>query len=218
MREHGWIILPLAAIVFVIMVFLLFGGGGGGGDQANIEYFFRLLYQCIHGGCAPGTPAWIREFLSSLWTWIALLGYLIAIIALCVVAYCTFQIFELRKQEEAVYGQIQVAKDEGAINPRWAHIQGLMASLNTNDWRQAIIEADIMLGDMLTRQGYRGASIGDQLQQVEASDFDTLQDAWDAHKVRNDIAHQGSNFDLSQVVAQRTIAKYENVFREFDAI
>lgn len=218
MSEFGWVIVPLFVMGLVGFIFILFGVHGSGGDQANVEYFFRIIYDCLHGACAPGAPGGLFALLSSLWFWITLLGYLIALIALVVIVYCTLQLFELRKREKAMYGQIMVAKDEGAINPRWAHIQGLMESLNPSDWRQAIIEADIMLGDMLTRQGYRGASIGDQLKQVDPADFDTLQDAWDAHKVRNDIAHQGSSFDLSQVLAQRTIAKYERVFREFDAI
>ena len=46
----------------------------------------------------------------------------------------------------------------------------------------------------------------------------SLQDAWEAHKIRNDIAHQGSAFALTGNIAYRTIAKYRNVFEEFHAI
>ena len=68
---------------------------------------------------------------------------------------------------------------------------------------------------MLTSQEYQGETIGEQLKQVEPSDFLTLNDAWEAHKVRNEIAHTGSTFVLSDVVARHTIVRYENVFREF---
>ena len=98
---------------------------------------------------------------------------------------------------------------------RWKHIQDLIASYNQNDWRQAIIEADIILEEMLDRMGYKGVTIGDKLKTVERSDFITLDKAWSAHKIRNQIAHDGSGFKLTRELAEKTIKEYEEVFREF---
>ena len=98
---------------------------------------------------------------------------------------------------------------------RWQHIQDLIKSYNESDWRQAIIEADIILEEMLDKMGYDGISIGDKLKIVERSDFVTLDKAWSAHKVRNQIAHDGSNFKLTRDVAEKTIKDFEEVFREF---
>jgi hypothetical protein len=72
-----------------------------------------------------------------------------------------------------------------------------------------------MLGDILNRMGYQGDSIGEQLKGVEESDFLTLNDAWEAHKVRNQIAHQGSDYPLSERDAKRIIGLYKKVFSEF---
>ena len=77
------------------------------------------------------------------------------------------------------------------------------------------MEADIMLADILTKMGYQGDSIGEQLKGVEPSDFLTLNDAWEAHKVRNQIAHQGSDFQLNERDAKRIIGLYKKVFSEF---
>jgi hypothetical protein len=98
---------------------------------------------------------------------------------------------------------------------RWQHIQELIKSYNTSDWRQAIIEADIILEEMLDGMGYAGVTIGDKLKNVERSDFITLDKAWSAHKIRNQIAHDGSNFKLSKELAEKTIKDFEEVFREF---
>jgi hypothetical protein len=185
-------------------------------NQANIEWWFRVLYDLVYGTNISG--AGVGAWLANLWSYIIWVGYALALVALVGVVYFTIQLFELRRHEEEEFGTLNLAEDSGEINPRWTHIESLVASTNPSDWRQAIIEADIMLGDMLTRQGYRGASLGEQLQQVEPSDFDTLQQAWEAHKVRNDIAHQGLAFNISSTLAQRTIAQYQNVFREFGAI
>jgi hypothetical protein len=100
-------------------------------------------------------------------------------------------------------------------NQRWIHIQELIKSYHANDWRQAIIEADIMLEEMLDQMGYNGVTIGDKLKTVEKSDFITLDKAWSAHRVRNQIAHDGSAFKLHRDVAERTIKDFEEVFREF---
>ena len=189
-------------------------------NQANVEYFFRLIYDCFHGGCYGSVDtSEFTAWLSHLWVIIVYLAYLIAIVAFVVIIYSLIRLFELRKREEEFYGTLILAPEEqGGMNPRWTHIQKLIESTNPSDWRAAIIEADIMLDDMLTRQGYSGAGVSDKLKNVERSDFTTLQNAWDAHKIRNQIAHEGTNFDLSQTLAQRTIAQYETVFKEFKLI
>ncbi|HUQ30107.1 MAG TPA: hypothetical protein VM103_01150 [Candidatus Paceibacterota bacterium] len=185
--------------------------------QANVEFWFRQFYELwfrlLHldsGSLAMLATTW--------WNRITAIGYTLSILGLLVITYATVRLYELRQREKEQYGAIHLAEEAETENPRWKHIQSLMESGSVSDWRQAIIEADIMLDDMLMRQGYSGESIGDKLKQVEPSDFDNLDNAWEAHKVRNRIAHDGSAFDLSQTLAQRTIARYEAVFREFRAI
>ena len=122
---------------------------------------------------------------------------------------------QLREAEEAwahAYG--------GAVskNTRWDEIQRHIAGDNPNDWRLAIIEADILLDETLQNAGYVGASIGEKLKTANVAAFQTVQDAWDAHKVRNQIAHAGSDFVLTKRLAEEAIVKYERVFREFGVI
>lgn len=102
-----------------------------------------------------------------------------------------------------------------ARNTKWQHVEKLMSSQNQNDWRQAIIEADIMLDEMLRKMSYDGTSIGDMLKQIERSDFATLDKAWEAHKFRNEIAHTGSDFAFSKDEANRVFRLYRDVFNEF---
>ena len=84
-----------------------------------------------------------------------------------------------------------------------------------NDWKLAIIEADIILDDVLKQQGYAGNSLGERLKSISPSQLESLQDAWEAHKVRNKIAHEGADFVLTKRLAQETITKYQRVFTEF---
>lgn len=100
-------------------------------------------------------------------------------------------------------------------NKRWIKVEELMESHNVNDWKQAIIEADIILDEMLDRMRYDGETVADKLKNVEESDFTNLNKAWEAHKIRNKIAHGGTSFELDKREAKRVIDLYRRVFQEF---
>jgi uncharacterized membrane protein len=107
------------------------------------------------------------------------------------------------------------AEPDHVSNKRWESILTRMSSTHEADWRLAIIECDILLNDMLLKMGYRGESIAEKLKQVEKSDFHTLDEAWEAHKTRNRIAHSGSEYHLSRSEAEKTFKLYKEVFEEF---
>ncbi len=129
---------------------------------------------------------------------------------------------ELRKVErEKIYPSPFVENSlESAplVNAQWETIVRHSESLNENDWRQAIIEADIILGDLLEKMSLHGETIGDKLKSVEPSDFSTLNNAWEAHKIRNNIAHEGMSYLLSHREVKRVIGLYRSVFDEFRII
>lgn len=125
-----------------------------------------------------------------------------------------------RKKEEEIFdAKVDTAFEEQQGDPelskRWERVQSYVESQNENDWRQAIIEADIMLEDLLVKLGYQGEGIGERLRRVESGDFDTLKQAGEAHGVRNRIAHDGANYLLNQIEARRVINLYQQVFEEF---
>lgn len=101
---------------------------------------------------------------------------------------------------------------------RWETIVRHSQSDNENDWRHAIMDADILLDELLDSLGYRGDTMGDKMKQVERSDFNTIDLAWEAHKVRNRIAHEGSQMQLNEREVRRTIGLFEQVFKEFHLI
>lgn len=111
----------------------------------------------------------------------------------------------------------KVASDQSLnnTNKRWQSVLHRIESQNESDWRLAIIESDIILNDMLEKMGYRGDGVAEKLKQIEKSDFNTLDYAWSAHKLRNMIAHSGSEFHLSRREAVEAFEAYKKVFEEF---
>ncbi len=100
----------------------------------------------------------------------------------------------------------------------WDGIVDLASSSNENDWRQAILQADIILDRLLDHIGYTGSDMGEKLRSAQIGDFVTLDAAWEAHKVRNRVAHEGTDFILSRRETIRVLGLYEKVFREFTYI
>lgn len=103
-------------------------------------------------------------------------------------------------------------------NSRWDGIIALATGSSHGDWRRAILEADIMLFDVMREQGYPGTTVGEQLKNANPIQMTTLDLAWKAHKVRNDIAHGGESYALSERDARATIDYYRRVFEELGAI
>ncbi len=188
--------------------------------QINVEYWFRLLYECLYGACYGLVDFdTFSTLFGQLWLWVIFVGYALSILGLFVIAYTTMRLFDLRKRERKFYSTLLVSPEStGGVSSRWQHIESLAGGTSMSEWREAIIEADIMLDDMLTRDGYVGVGVGEKLKSADSENFHTLQDAWEAHKVRNQIAHEGSALNLSEPLARRTIARYANVFREFKVI
>ena len=103
---------------------------------------------------------------------------------------------------------------ESETNHIWEKITGYLNSENPSDWKLAILEADTILDSLVQKMGYRGENLGERLKAVEPSDFETLNEAWEAHKVRNAIAHE-AGYELTQREAKRVLKLFENVFKEF---
>ncbi len=156
---------------------------------------------------------------ASIWVVITILSFLISLAALAVLIHSTVRMLDAKRREAPLYAtQHPAVAETRRDHNRWNHIMTLIESAHENDWRQAIIEADIMLDDLLSQLGYHGIGVGEKLRAVDPARFRTLQNAWEAHKIRNEIAHQGSAFPLTDHVAYRTIHNYEAVMREHGEI
>ena len=126
-----------------------------------------------------------------------------------------------RKKLGLDYKPMEGAPPLEAKNPvanKWRQVSIHVESANPSDWRLAIIECDILLSELLDTLRLPGDTMGDKMKAVEKSDFTTIDMAWEAHKIRNQIAHAGSEFLLNQREARRVISLYTEVFKEFHLV
>lgn len=118
---------------------------------------------------------------------------------------------EARERKERIYEELYRG---GPKNSRIEDMLSHVSTDNPNDWKLAIIEADIILDEVLKEAGYAGGSLGERLKSISPNQLQSLDDAWRAHKVRNQIAHGGADFILTHKLAQDTVKQYRTVFYE----
>lgn len=140
---------------------------------------------------------------------------------LALTVYCLVRIFQIRRREYRAARAAQrtiAAKDIPRTQLRWKRVLEQAGGSNPEGWRLAILEADIMLNELLDLQGYKGETMADKMKQVDRASFNSIEDAWEGHKIRNRIAHEGTAANLSHREVRRVIALYERVFKEFKYI
>ncbi|MFM2340142.1 MAG: hypothetical protein RLZZ360_778 [Candidatus Parcubacteria bacterium] len=164
------------------------------------------------------TVAEASALFASFWSVFAILSYIISAIFLFLYVYASVNVGELYEEEDHHNRALEEAYRRkmtgGATTSRFNDMKNHINSENPNDWKLAIIEADIILDEALKRQGYAGTSLGERLRSISPAAMRTLDDAWEAHKIRNEIAHSGVDFVLTHKLARETIVRYERVFGE----
>lgn len=164
----------------------------------------------------PTLVVWLKEAAGIL----AAISIPVSLLLFIAILYCVRRLKQIRRKEADAFDlKVEpaieaVPSGDAKLAHRWQSVTKHMEGSNPNDWKQAIIEADIMLDDILTKMGYRGDSVGEKLKRVEKGDFASVEDAWEAHKVRNAIAHE-PGFSLTEHAAKHTIHLYKKVFEEF---
>jgi hypothetical protein len=150
-------------------------------------------------------------------------SFIISLLLVFLVVWSANNMMRIRREmHEALNLPNQPVKSgvpgQPVVNEKWERVLTHINSTNPSDWKLAILECDIILSDILEKMGYMQESIGEKLKSVEPSDFTNIEAAWEAHKIRNQIAHEGSEFMINEREAKRVVGLYELVFREFEYI
>lgn len=183
----------------------------------NIEYIFIQVRE------------WVNLVLSYVldpktWDLVGLISGLLSVFCIAIITYTLIRARELRQDEreridqaiaDALYKKKQKEK---SADSRWHYVLSLVESLNPSDWRVAVIEADTMMEEFLRDKNFVGESLSELLKDAQSGGVQYVDDAWKAHLIRNQIAHEGSDFAFNQNEARRVIKMYENFFEELGVI
>jgi len=158
------------------------------------------------------------------WTVIGIVSASISIIFLTIIIFSLVRMREIQLHEkreidheinEALNKDKEKARNE---NQKWNYILTLIESPNESDWRMSVMEADNLLEESLKEKGISGSTVSELLEGAKSSGYASIQNAWDAHLIRNKIAHEGSEYPLSQIEGRRVIKMFQNFFEELKII
>ncbi|MBI5411575.1 hypothetical protein HZA43_00175 [Candidatus Peregrinibacteria bacterium] len=94
------------------------------------------------------------------------------------------------------------------------HDQWMMIH-NETDTRYAVLQADKLLDIALKAYGYQG-SLGDKLKKAEPL-FSNIDRVWNAHKVRNRVAHE-LDFKVDVRLRNECLRAFEQAFKDLKAL
>jgi hypothetical protein len=181
----------------------------------NLDYFFRKFLQYLSAA---------KKGFLNFWEWLGSSGLKIFLIifsfALLIgIVIIIYKIFRLKK-EKITHALDFIPKEESKElrTSKWDVIKKKMDSDTPSDWKMAIIEADSIIDEIFKTIGFGGETLGERLKAVESSDFENLQGVWEAHKVRNKIAHEGDKFNINKEEAKNALEKYEKALKELKYI
>ncbi len=178
----------------------------------NLEYWFNLAINAfvIFLGIIFDVAYWLeRHSFKNL-------SIFLSIVFWVFILYVAVQFYKLKHDKKD--SLIEVAKEVESTpieerQGRWGEIRKHLSTEHQAEWKIAILEADTLLDDVLIKTGRSGENMGERLKGMNPADFASLQDVWDAHKIRNSIAHEPS-YPLSKSQAEEAISKYERALRE----
>lgn len=204
-------------------------------NQYSLDFFAFIDFLFTHingafagdgGGSSGAASSWspsvIFHFLTDVWSFLVVCSWLVSALLLfgLIYAYIRHEQLsevgsEILRQQEQAFAKLH-RKD--VKNLRWQDVLTHIDSDRSNDWKLAIIEADIILDELLKTLGYAGQSVGEKLKSASPETFKTINQAWRAHNMRNRVAHEGAELELGKREAKETITEYQMVFEEFDFV
>lgn len=197
----------------------------------NVEFIFSWLWGNVLSPIFSINFIYVLHFIASV----------LLVLGITAVLYCLVRLYELKQDQEQKEAKeksmnaqtiVPPAKTTpgaldlpGALgsqpiprNETWENIRSKLLSDSPSDWRLGIIEADIYMDRQFDAKGYFGDTVGDKLKNLTPDKLPSVQIAWEAHKVRNRIAHDGADFALNMPEARRVLSFYEIVFRDLGVI
>jgi hypothetical protein len=99
----------------------------------------------------------------------------------------------------------------------WKEVERHFFAGDDNDLKVALIEADSALDGALRNAGVPGANLGDRLKKVKSAQLPNIEAVWQAHKLRNQIAHDDA-YALKRDLAERALTVYKEALQTLGAL
>ncbi len=104
----------------------------------------------------------------------------------------------------------------GPLQEQWNDILRHIESTREGEWKFAVIEADTLVDNVL-KNHFPGDTMGERLMNIDKTHLLSIDNVWEAHKIRNRLAHD-ANYFLRHAEAFRAIKLFESALKELQVI
>ncbi len=106
---------------------------------------------------------------------------------------------------------------DAILKERWQMILAKASAESPDAKKVAVIEADKLVDEVLRRLGVSGEHMADRIAQLSEDDFPGLKKLWNAHRLRNKIAHE-TRFEIDPTDVRNAIEGFELFLKRVDLI
>jgi len=150
-------------------------------------------------------------------------GGIITIISLLLMSVFIFSFVLFFRKAKKIKSEKTAERSErgekvlGDFKENWEGVLSHMNSASESDWKLAVMEADKIVDRILLLKGYKGESMAERMTSIDKEELESIELLWEAHKVRNRIAHKpGFRLDYNQ--AKKIVSYYEEVLNDLRAL
>ncbi|HAV11135.1 MAG TPA: hypothetical protein DCX32_01145 [Candidatus Moranbacteria bacterium] len=101
---------------------------------------------------------------------------------------------------------------KGKMEKKWEKVKARLETESVSQYKVAILEADAIVDDILSKIGHKGNNMTERLEQLKPGQLDYQEELLEAHQTRNKIVHDES-FRVDKELAEETIGIYEKFLR-----
>ncbi|MBI5306669.1 hypothetical protein HZB04_03755 [Candidatus Wolfebacteria bacterium] len=123
----------------------------------------------------------------------------------------TLNYLKVIKVSEGKYKQVVKQKEIAA--KKWQKLMEKIKFGDERDYKLAIIEADIIIDEILKSHGHPGKDMGERLKSLNQYELEHLNDLWEVHKIRNRLAHE-ADFHIPIDEMKKIIGVYRDILEE----
>lgn len=105
--------------------------------------------------------------------------------------------------------------DHAFYEKQWRAIESLQKQ-GGSGWQLAIFEADKLLDHALKDSGYPGQTMGDRLKDAQGA-FRNVDSVWQAHKLRNRLAHE-TGISLNSFGVSKALGQFKAALKDLGAL
>ncbi len=151
-------------------------------------------------------------------TWLEILSVLVTSLLIALIIYIGVKTSYFSARIER-FRDIVLKSDmsRDLAQKTWIRIETHFYKGSENDMKVAILEADKILNEALRAAGVPGIQLGDRLKRARNNQIPNLEDLWQAHKLRNQIAHE-ADFKLKRDLAERALEIYHTALRNLGVL